>query len=281
MDGIIIVNKEKGVTSRYVVNDLVHIFNTKKIGHTGTLDPIAQGVLVVCIGSCTKLSELLTSDFKEYIATIKLGIKTDTLDITGNIIEKLPYKINEKEIKEVLSSFKGQSIQEVPIYSAVKVNGKNLYEYARNNEKVTLPQRLINILDISLIEYKEDTITFKAVVSKGTYIRSLINDICTRLHTVGTMSSLIRTKQGKFSIKDAYTIENIKKGNFKVLTKEEVLDIESINIDESLYQKVKNGCVIQKTFNTDLCSFIYNDKIVAIYKTYHKDKKLAKPYKIF
>ena len=126
MDGILLVNKPIDFTSRDVVNKLTKILKTKKIGHTGTLDPIATGVLVVCIGNTTKLCELLTSEYKEYIATIKLGIKTDTLDITGNIIDQKDYNVNEKQIIEVLNSFLGNSIQTTPIYSAVKVNGKKL-----------------------------------------------------------------------------------------------------------------------------------------------------------
>jgi len=215
MNGILLVNKPKDYTSRDVVNKLTKIFNTKKIGHTGTLDPIAEGVLVITIGKCTKLCDLLTSSYKEYIATIKLGIKTDTLDITGNILEQKDFKITEDQVKEVLNSFKGKSIQEVPIYSAIKVNGKKLYEYAREGKSIELPKREIDIKSIELLEYKNDEITFKTTVSKGTYIRSLINDICIKLNTVGTMSNLVRTKQGKFNIEDSYTLEQIENNNYK------------------------------------------------------------------
>ena len=131
MNGILLVNKPKDYTSRDIVNKLTKVFNTKKIGHTGTLDPIAEGVLVITIGKCTKLCDILTSTYKEYIATIKLGIKTDTEDITGNILEQKDFNIKEEQIREVLNTFIGKSIQEVPIYSAIKVNGKKLYEYAR------------------------------------------------------------------------------------------------------------------------------------------------------
>lgn len=136
MNGILLVNKPTNFTSRDVVNKLSKILHTKKIGHTGTLDPIATGVLVICIGESTKLCELLTSEYKEYIATIKLGIKTDTLDITGNITEEKDFNINENQIKEVLNSFLGKSVQTTPIYSAVKINGKKLYEYAREGKKL-------------------------------------------------------------------------------------------------------------------------------------------------
>ena len=282
MNGILVVNKPIDYTSRDVVNKIGGILKTKKVGHTGTLDPIATGVLVVCIGNTTKLCELLTSEYKEYIATIKLGIKTDTLDTTGTIIEQKEYKVSESQIKETLNTFLGTSIQTTPIYSAVKVNGKKLYEYAREGKQVELPKREINITNIELLSYKDDEIIFKTTVSKGTYIRALIDDICTKLNTVGTMSNLQRTKQGNFSIEDSYTIEDIQSGNYKLLSIEESLtNLEQITINEELYNQVKNGSIIDKTFNNDIACLNYNGKIVAIYQTYHKDKALAKPFKMF
>ncbi len=282
MNGILLVNKPIGFTSRDVVNKLTKILKTKKIGHTGTLDPIATGVLVVCVGNTTKLCELLTSEYKEYEATIKLGIKTDTLDTTGTIIEKKEFNIDENQIKEVLNSFLGESIQTTPIYSAVRVNGKKLYEYAREGKEVELPKREINITNIELISYSNDEIIFKTTVSKGTYIRALIDDICTKLNTVGAMSSLIRTKQGIFNIEDSYTLEEIESGNEKILPIEEALTtIENIDITEEQYNKIKNGAIINKEFKEDIACLKYENKIVAIYKTYEKDNLLAKPYKMF
>ena len=278
--GIIIVNKPKDFTSRDVVNKLAKILHTKKIGHTGTLDPIATGVLICCIGKCTKLCDLLTSKYKEYIATIKLGIQTDTLDITGNIIkeEKVP-SISSENIINILNSFIGKSIQTTPIYSAVKVNGKKLYEYAREGIPVELPKREIDIKKIELLSYQDNEITFKTTVSKGTYIRALINDICTKLNTVGTMSKLIRTKQGEFNLEDCYTLENIESNKFKLLSNEEVLkDLEIIDINEELFTLVNNGAVINKIFKNDIACLRYNNKIIAIYKTYEKDNTKAKPY---
>lgn len=282
MNGILVVNKPDNYTSRDVVNKIGGILKTKKIGHTGTLDPIATGVLVVCIGNTTKLCELLTSEYKEYIATIKLGIKTDTLDTTGTIIEKKDYNVSENQIKEVLNTFLGTSIQTTPIYSAVKVNGKKLYEYAREGIQVELPKREINITNIELLSYKDDEIIFKTTVSKGTYIRALIDDICTKLNTVGTMSNLQRTKQGNFSIEDSYTIEDIQSGNYKLLSIEEALtNLEQITINEELYNQVKNGSIIDKTFKNDIACLNYRGNIVAIYQTYHKDSSKAKPFKMF
>ena len=282
MNGILLVNKPIDYTSRDVVNKLTKILKTKKIGHTGTLDPIATGVLVVCVGNTTKLCELLTSEYKEYTATIKLGIKTDTLDTTGNIIEEKEYNVTEDQIKEVLNSFLGTSIQTTPIYSAVKVNGKKLYEYARAGEQVELPKREINITNIELISFKDDEIKFKTTVSKGTYIRALIDDICNKLNTVGTMSSLIRTKQGKFTLEETFTLNDIESGKYELIPIEIALsEIETIAINEEIYNKVKNGAIITKEFNNDYANLTYNNKIVAIYKKYDKDNKLAKPFKMF
>ena len=282
MNGILLINKPIDFTSRDVVNKLTKILKTKKVGHTGTLDPIATGVLVVCVGNTTKLCELLTSEHKEYIATIKLGIKTDTLDTTGTIIEEKEYNVTEEQIIEVLNSFLGDSIQTTPIYSAVKVNGKKLYEYAREGIEVELPKRNINISNIELLSYKDDEIKFKTTVSKGTYIRALIDDICTKLNTVGTMSSLIRTKQGQFTLEQTFTLEDIENGKYELISIEKALsEIETITINEELYNKVKNGSIIPKTFNNDYANLLYNNKIVAIYKTYEKDNTLAKPFKMF
>lgn len=283
MNGVIILNKPANITSRDVINQLTKILNTKKIGHTGTLDPIATGVLVICIGKYTKLCEVLTSTYKEYIATIKLGLKTDTLDITGNILnkEEIP-NLREIQIINVLESFLGKSIQTTPIYSAVKINGKKLYEYAREGKEIELPKREIDIQKIELLSYKNNEITFKTTVSKGTYIRALIDDICTKLNVIGTMSSLIRTKQGNFSLENAYTIEEIAKKNYHLLTLEEVLnDYEKINIDDNLFEKVKNGAIITRTFKEEKACLVYKNKIIAIYQVYSKDKKKAKPYKMF
>ncbi len=283
MNGVIILNKPANITSRDVINQLTKILNTKKIGHTGTLDPIATGVLVICIGKYTKLCEVLTSTYKEYIATIKLGLKTDTLDITGNILNKEEiHNLSEIQIINVLESFLGKTIQTTPIYSAVKINGKKLYEYAREGKEIELPKREIDIQKIELLSYKNNEITFKTTVSKGTYIRALIDDICTKLNVIGTMSSLIRTKQGNFSLENAYTIEEIAKKNYHLLTLEEVLnDYEKINIDDNLFEKVKNGAIITRTFKEEKACLVYKNKIIAIYQVYSKDKKKAKPYKMF
>lgn len=177
MSGILVVYKEAGMTSRDVVNKVGKLLHTKKIGHTGTLDPIATGVLVLCVGSATKIVELLTATEKEYIAEVTLGIETDTLDNTGSILKKENVLISKEQIEAVLKSMVGDYLQEVPLYSAIHVNGKKLYEYARNKEEVKLPTRMVSIYSLELLQYNENKFTIKTKVSKGTYIRSLIRDI--------------------------------------------------------------------------------------------------------
>lgn len=286
MDGILVVNKESNCTSRDVVNTLCKHFNTKKIGHTGTLDPIATGVLVICINSCTKLVELLTSTYKEYEAELIFGIKTDTYDITGNILEEKDSIIDEKSIIDALNKMKGKYIQEVPIYSAVKVNGKKLYEYARNNINIELPKREVDIKELELLsiryENNKTIIKIKTLVSKGTYIRSLINDIASSLNTIACMSKLNRTKQGEFNIEDSYKLDDILNGNYKLLSKEDVLkNYKTIDVDDSLYNKITNGCIIDNIYDSDIVVFKYNNKVIAIYKEYIKDKNKIKPFKMF
>ena len=264
---ILSVYKESNMTSRDICNIISKHFKTKKVGHTGTLDPLACGLLIVCTNKDTKLVDILTAKKKEYIATIKLGIKTDTLDITGNIIEKKDYNFTKEELINVLNSFLGKSKQEVPLYSAVKINGRKLYEYARNNINIELPVRDIEIYNIELLEYKKDLITFKVEVSKGTYIRSLINDICTKLNTVGVMSYLLRTKQGDFLVDNSNKLDDILNDNYKVITYEEVFkNYPIVNLKEMEYQKVLNGVKMDFAFKDDIIALKYNNLYVALYK---------------
>ena len=265
-NGIIVINKDINYTSRDVVNIVSKVLKTKKVGHTGTLDPLATGVLVIVFGKYTKLVNLLTSLDKTYIAEIKLGIKTDTLDITGNIIETKDFNVTKEQILEVLNSFKGIYEMEVPIYSAIKVNGKKLYEYARNNTPVTLPIKKVNIYDIKLLDFHDDLIKIEVNVEKGTYIRSLIRDICAKLNTVGTMNNLIRTKQGKFKIDNAYSIKDIKEGNFKVLNIRDVLNLREYNLNDEEYIKIKNGNPIKLNYSDEYILFTYNKEDIALYQ---------------
>lgn len=287
MDGIVLINKEKNCTSRDVVNQVSKILKTKKIGHTGTLDPIATGVLVLCIGKATKLVEVITSYDKEYEAEVILGIKTDTKDITGKILKEEKAIISKENIEECLKKMIGTYNQTVPIYSAVKINGKKLYEYARNNEEIELPKRKVTIKELKLISditYEKEKTKFKIKchVSKGTYIRSLIEDIATNLNTIGTMENLKRTKQGNFQITSANTIQDIENNKFKIYPIEEILEkLYKIEMTDDLYFKIKNGSIIKNNYNHDIVAFTKNDKVIAIYKEYSKDKTLLKPWKMF
>lgn len=279
MNGLIVVNKEKGKTSRDIVNELNIILGTKKIGHTGTLDPIASGVLVCVIGKYTKLVNILVNDTKEYIAEIKLGISTDTLDITGNIISTSIVDITKNDILKVFKYYKKSYLQEVPLYSSVHVNGKRLYDYARNNIEVILPKRKVTIYNLELISFNKDIITFKVKVSKGTYIRSLIKDICNKLNIDGTMNNLIRIKQGNFTLEESYKIEDIKNNNYKLLNVKEFLDYKVIELPDNLINKVLNGNTISNTFNIDnRVIFTYKNKDIAIYEV---DKEDLKPLIMF
>ena len=265
MNGILIVNKSEGFTSRDVVNKLSKIFNTKKIGHTGTLDPIAKGVLVVVIGKYTKLCEDLTQTFKEYIATFKLGILTDTLDITGKILDEKDVTVTEEEIRNVTASYKCVYDQEVPIYSSVKINGRKLYEYARNGENVVLPKRKVDIKNIEVIDINKDIVKIKCLVSKGTYIRSLIRDIGSSLNTFATMTDLIRIKQGIFDIRDSYTLEDIENGNYKLIDIEDVMDIYVIENDTYL-KDVTNGVKLKFDIENKYILFKHEGNNIALYK---------------
>lgn len=264
-NGLLIINKEKGYTSRDIVNIISREFETKKVGHNGTLDPLATGVLVITINKYTKLNTLLTSEYKEYIAEVTLGIKTDTLDIEGRVLDNKEVHINKNDLEKTLKKYEKSYMQEVPIYSAVKVNGKKLYEYAREGIHVKLPQKEVTIKKIELLDFKENRFTFKCLVSKGTYIRSLIKDILDDLNIIGTMSNLIRTKQGIFDISDSYSLDDIKKGNFKLLKIKYVLDIEQIKVDDDLKFKILNGVRLKGKY-PDRVLFLDEDEELAIYK---------------
>lgn len=275
-NGILIVNKPRDYTSRDIVNIVGKTLKTKKVGHTGTLDPLATGVLVLTIGRYTKLVSMLTSEAKEYIAEIKFGIRTDTLDITGNILETREFNLSEEQIEKVLKSFIGTYHMEVPLYSAIKIKGKKLYEYARQNEKVELPVKDVEIYEIKLLEFHQDILKFKVKVEKGTYIRSLIRDICSSLNTIGTMNSLIRTKQGKFTLENSYSLESIKNNEFKLLNIKDALNIPSYELNEQELFKVLNGNDIPLPLSVNLILLENNQEEIAIYQK--KEKNIYKCY---
>ena len=232
MDGIILINKTKGCTSHDVVNKIKHLLN-EKVGHTGTLDPNATGLLPILIGQGTKLSYYLINHDKEYEVTLKLGIKTDTADSEGNIIEEQNVDnsiINVGNIENTLKSFIGKQEQVPPMYSAIKVNGKKLYEYARKKIKVEIKPREIEIYDINLkeINQNEKTINFTVHCSKGTYIRSLCEDIAKKMGTIGYMKEINRTKVGIFNIEESIKIEELE--NNKQYLEKHIISVEDLFI---------------------------------------------------
>lgn len=252
MDGIIVINKEKEYTSHDVVAKLKKKLNISKVGHTGTLDPNATGVLPILIGKGTKFSKYLINHDKIYEVELELGKKTDTADIEGKVIEEK--NVDEKYIKEnllqVLESFVGKQEQIPPMYSAIKKDGKKLYEYARAGEKVEIEPRKIEIYKIDLNKYDKNIISFVVSCSKGTYIRSLCEDIAEKLNTLGYMKNLKRLQVGEFNIKDAVYIDDIdlKNVNDYLITLEEILrGIPCINLGEKKLKLFLNG--VQLTDN--------------------------------
>ena len=274
MDGIILINKEKGLTSRDVVNKVCKKFNTRKVGHTGTLDPVATGLMVLCIGEGLKLVEMLTHHDKEYIAKVKLGLKTDTYDVTGKILEENSgFSLDKETLVNTLDSFVGEYSQTVPIYSSIKVNGKKLYEYAREGKVVELPKHLVQISDISLLELTSDSFTFKVTVSSGTYIRSLINDIGEKLNIPMTMEELKRTRVGEYKLEDATVVDNL-----RIIPIIDAINIKKVEVDSTLLKKVSNGVILDNCYQSDSIMFTYNNKPISIYKD--NNGKL-KSYRVF
>ena len=218
MQGILIINKPEGYTSQDVVSKVKKILNIKKAGHTGTLDPMATGVLPVLLGEYTKLSKYLIEHDKTYIAKLKLGIKTTTGDIEGDVLKQEDFDraiLDKENVESVLKSFLGKQKQIPPMYSAIKINGKKLYEYAREGKTVEVEPRDIELYKMNLISIVDDEIEFEVSCSKGTYIRVVCEDLAKALGTIGTMSSLKRTIVDKFKIEDAITFEELEalKGN--------------------------------------------------------------------
>ncbi|MFA6708685.1 MAG: tRNA pseudouridine(55) synthase TruB [Fusobacterium sp.] len=210
MNGIININKPQGITSFDVIRKLRKILSIRKIGHTGTLDPLATGVLIVCVGKATKLVQDIEKKEKEYIAEFDLGYKTDTYDIQGKTLDKVDnFSVTKEELETVLKNYIGDIKQVPPMYSAIKINGEKLYELARRGETIERAARDISIFSLELLEFNGKKVKIKCVVSKGTYIRSLIYDIGEDLKTFATMTSLIRTKVGNENIDNSFTLETI------------------------------------------------------------------------
>ncbi len=256
MNGIIIVNKEKGFTSHDVVAKLRGILHMKKIGHTGTLDPDATGVLPVCVGRATKVCDLLTDRDKTYVAEAKLGVTTDTQDLTGEVLSRRSVSVTEEQLRETAASFVGDILQIPPMYSAVKVNGKRLYELARKGQQVERKPRPVTIHSLKITDFspEEETFTMEAACSKGTYIRTICHDMGERLGCGAAMKSLVRTRVGNFSLEQAKTLSEIEEivgrsGAEEILIPVDRLfdEYRPVRAEEAALKLLKNGNVIPRS----------------------------------
>ncbi|MBR2578205.1 MAG: tRNA pseudouridine(55) synthase TruB [Erysipelotrichaceae bacterium] len=267
MGRIILVDKPKGITSFDVCFKMRKIFGTRKIGHTGTLDPNATGLMMILIGPATKISQFVVSARKEYIATVKTGIRTDTEDIDGEVLEEKKEEMPDKDrIAEVLASFLGESLQIPPMTSAIKVNGKKLYEYQREGREVELKPRKIEVFSIELLAVKEDTFTFKTNVSSGTYIRTLAQDILNKLGIIGTLSELRRTKIDDFSVEDASTISDLENGHYDELDTLEVLSRYYPVTEVENREDIISGKPLEAHLEDETILCAYKGEALAIYR---------------
>ncbi|WP_249869743.1 tRNA pseudouridine(55) synthase TruB [Oceanobacillus saliphilus] len=295
MDGILPLWKPKGFTSHDCVMKCRRYYKTKKVGHTGTLDPEVEGVLPICIGQATKIVPFLTDTKKTYIAELKLGSATDTEDAHGSMVEQKDVREmpQEAEIDSVLQSFKGKIVQIPPMYSAVKVNGRKLYEYARANEKVERPKREVTIheLDKLSVNMSNHTIRMRVVCSKGTYIRTLCVDIGKQLGYPAHMSGLVRTETGTFSEKNTVTFDTIEeaveKGEQNQLLRpitEGLNHLDTLQVNHEVKGRVLNGQKLPlptERLHTDPFVMMYNEQLLAIYQQHPDNPEQIKPVRVF
>ena len=277
MDGFIIVNKPKDMTSHAVCNKIRSIMHTKKVGHSGTLDPLATGVLVVAVGKATKLINYLENQDKTYVAEALFGIQTDSYDILGNVLNKDDLSNpTDSEIDKQLEILKGSESQIPPIYSAIKVNGKKLYDYAKNGEMVEILPRKIKIHSLKRVSNIIDKkVSIEVSANKGFYVRSLINDLGTMLNTYAVMSNLIRTKAGKYDISISQTLEEIKENGPIIHSIEDTFShLKRIDVNDYMAKLVLNGVILdERQFSlNEMFKIYHNDKLIAIYEPFD-DKK--------
>ena len=271
MFGFLNIDKPKGMTSHDVVSRLRKITKIKQIGHTGTLDPFATGVLPACIGKATRLIEYLQDD-KEYIAEVQFGKNTDTYDLDGQVTDVFDVKISEEDLVNVLPKFRGEISQLPPIYSAIKVNGKKLYDYARKGEEVEIQPRKVTITKLELLSFDKENQLAQIVVgcSKGTYIRSLAYDIGKELNCGAYLSALKRTKAGKFVIENSISLENLKEQSDvlkNLINPIDVLDLPTRELTKEEYERVSHGMSISNNSsdkNLHVVILIYSGKIYAV-----------------
>lgn len=267
LNGIINIYKEAGFTSHDVVAKMRGICKQKKIGHTGTLDPQAVGVLPVCLGSGTKLCDMLTDKDKEYEAELLLGKVTDTQDTTGTVLSESPVTVSEEQIREIIMGFVGDYMQVPPMYSALKVNGKKLYELARAGKEVERQARPVTILEIEILEIKLPVVKMRVACTKGTYIRTLCADIGEKAGCGGCMQSLKRTRVGRFSVKDAVTLAQLEGIRDKGELNSVLFPVESafeelpvIHVKEEFTKFLENGNMIRPEQTVEGRGILRSDK---------------------
>lgn len=265
MDGIINIYKPLGISSFDAVKKVMKICKTKKVGHTGTLDPLASGVLPICIGRATKIVEYIMSESKVYKAQLMLGVKTDTYDKEGVILGKSDVNLSKDEIINVINTFLGETLQEPPMFSALKVNGKRLYELARKGIVVEREKRPINIYNINILDINLPLVTFQVSCSKGTYIRSLCNDIGDKLGVGGTMWSLERIQTGAFNISNSVMLDNLTTDNVEsvlIQIDEALKEYDKLTFQSKYDKLLLNGVKIN---NPSIINHIEFDKLYRVY----------------
>lgn len=265
MFGLLNIYKPVGMTSHDVVSALRRLTKIKQIGHTGTLDPFAEGVLPVCIGKATRLIEFLPDD-KEYLATVQFGSATTTYDTEGEITFYSDKKVLKEDIVNALKNFEGEIEQFPPIYSAIKVNGKKLYDYARQGQEVEIKPRKVIIEKIELKTFDEDLQQAELLIkcSKGTYIRSIAHDLGQYLSVGGHLIKLVRTQAGKFRVEKSIQLDGLEVEK-NLINPINILDMPQIEVDEYDLERIKNGVALQLRFETDaFCVLVQNSQVCAI-----------------
>ena len=274
---VLYINKPQGISSFDICYKLRKVLNTKKIGHTGTLDPNATGVMVILYNEATKAAQFLVSDKKTYKARVLLGTKTDTLDIDGNVVETRPYAVPEKEkIKEVLNSYRGKSKQVVPITSAKKINGKKLYQYQLKGQEVELPVIDIEVFDISLNEIYEDGFEFSCEVTAGTYVRALARDILEKLDEIGTLSKLCRTCIDDINLDECDELDDVLNGKYTAHNLLDVLSKRYKTYEVDNVEDIKNGKRIKIDSDEQYLLLTNNNELLAMYQKDGNEYKSAR-----
>ena len=287
MEGIIVVNKTKGITSFDVIRKLKKILKTKKIGHTGTLDPLATGVMLVCVGRATKLASDLEAKDKIYIADFDIGYATDTYDVEGKKIAENIIEVSKENLEQSIKKFIGNIKQVPPMYSAIKIDGNKLYHLARKGIEVERPERNVTIEYINLLDFKDNKVKIETKVSKGCYIRSLIYDIGQDLGTYATMTSLQRKQVGEYSLENSYSLEQIGEmtlnNNFKFLkTIEEIFSYDKYSLQtEKELTLYKNGNTVKIKENLENKKYriYFQDEFIGLANV--ENNNLLKGYKYY